>query len=85
MRYLDALYLGFAEKRTSTNKITIDYKLPIFFEESKLLNTNSLTLPQITFGFLNLAYSEGNLRGRTFSDRVLMRIETAIAFFIDLG
>jgi hypothetical protein len=70
VRYLDAPYLEFAEKRISTNKITIDYKLPIFFEKSKLLNTSSLTLPQITLVFLNLTYSKGDLRGRTFGDRI---------------
>jgi hypothetical protein len=54
--------------------------LPIFFEKSPLFNKNSLTLRQITLGFLNLTHNEGDLR--YFGDRILMKIEKAIAVLV---
>ena len=45
----------------------IDHTLPAFFFKSTPFNKNSLIIPQMKLGFLNLTYSEDNLRNSDFS------------------
>ena len=50
----------------------MDAIITSFSEKSKLINKNSLILPQIALGFLNLTYSQDDLRNSTFGDRVFL-------------